>query len=68
MGGTLREICRCPNKDYGIFADWRQGGKFLVMAGKGEIHDIDSTELNLMLTTKYFEPEEKKKLEEYLRN
>jgi len=63
----LKEICRLENKDYGIFADLSQGGLFLVIAGKGEIKDITSSHLDLIRTTQYLEPEEKKKLEEYLK-
>jgi hypothetical protein len=63
MEKNLHEICRV-NKTYGIFSDWNQGWKYLVLAGNGKMVDIPSGEI--LTIKKLLEPAEKEKLDAYL--
>ncbi|MEM5812468.1 MAG: hypothetical protein QW286_02000 [Candidatus Aenigmatarchaeota archaeon] len=59
----FQEICRV-NESYKIFADWGQGWKYLVLAGKGKIKDLAYEDI--LEIKKLLEPEERKKLENYI--
>ena len=59
----MHEICRV-DENYGIFSDWSEGGKYLVLVGKGNLHDIPSWEIDSI--KKQLEPAEREKLENYL--
>lgn len=59
----FQEICKV-DESYKIFADWGQGWKYLVLVGKGKIKDITSEDIPEI--KKILEPEERKKLENYI--
>lgn len=63
MEECLHEICRI-DENYGIFSDWNQGGKYLVLAGNGEMRDIPSGEIAVI--KERLNPTERKKLDDYL--